>query len=111
MIMSLLEEDLGNSLTANQVAKYLKTSSVTVRNNYESLGGIRLGSRYIFFEKSIINAILHRRKKTLDGAGNTSEEKVPQRFLDETGSETMGNTRKRKAKKKSYIKDNHNLID
>lgn len=55
--MSLLTEQLGKRLTAQEVAEYLDIDAETVRRYYNSLGGIRLGRLILFFENLIIEAI------------------------------------------------------
>ena len=57
---SFLQETLGNCLTAREMADYLGCDITTVYRNYKSLGGIRIGSSYRFFEKRIIDAVLGR---------------------------------------------------
>ena len=53
----LLKQELGKKLTVNDVAEFLGVDKKTVRENYKKLGGMRLGRRYLFFERSIINAV------------------------------------------------------
>lgn len=55
--MSALTETLGKRLTAQEVAEYLGVDAETVRRYYNSLGGIRLGRLFLFFENLIIQAI------------------------------------------------------
>ncbi len=107
----MIDNSLGKTLTVNEVASYLRVSPVTVRSNYLSLGGFRLGSRYLFFEKSLINAILHKEQKSLDGTSRLSEQDISKEFFDEKGSQSMGSDDKKISSQKSYIEDTHNLID
>ena len=58
--MKIIQENLGRSLSAESVAKYLGLDVKTVRQYYRELGGMRLGRRYLFFERSIVNAIQKR---------------------------------------------------
>jgi hypothetical protein len=55
--METLNESLGKSYSAQEVAEYLKIDVKTVRKYYRKLGGVRLGRQYLFFEKEIYNAI------------------------------------------------------
>ncbi|RLA98971.1 MAG: hypothetical protein DRG83_13835, partial [Deltaproteobacteria bacterium] len=64
-----LREELGHVLTAKQLACYLGVDERTVRQYYRELGGVRLGRRYLFFEKGVIDAIQKRTKM-----GGPSEE-------------------------------------
>ncbi len=52
-----MEKELGNRMTSEELAEFLGVNVKTVRQYYKKFGGIRLGSRYIFFERRIINAI------------------------------------------------------
>lgn len=52
-----MEKELGKSITSGEVADFLGVNVKTVRQHYKKLGGIRLGRRYIFFEKGIVNAL------------------------------------------------------
>lgn len=55
--MNTLTDTLGKRLTAQEVAEYLGVDAETVRRYYNSLGGIRLGRLFLFFENLIIHAI------------------------------------------------------
>ncbi len=55
--MNHLEEELGKALRPKEVAKYLGLDEKTVRLYYQKLGGMRLGRRYVFFERRIIDAV------------------------------------------------------
>ena len=50
-------EDLGKKISPEALADYLGVNVKTVRQYYKELGGIRLGSRYVFFEKGIVYAV------------------------------------------------------
>ena len=52
-----MNEKLGRSMSAKQVAAYLKIDVKTARKYYRELGGIRIGRRYLFFEEEVYNAI------------------------------------------------------
>ena len=55
--MKLLDEHIGKALSAEEVADYIGCDVKTVRKHYEDLGGMRLGRHYLFFERSIIDAV------------------------------------------------------
>jgi excisionase family DNA binding protein len=55
--LEILEEKLGNMLGTKEVAKYLGIDRRTVIKYHQKLGGVRLGRRYMFSEKEVINAI------------------------------------------------------
>jgi hypothetical protein len=55
--MNMLTDKLGKKLTAQEIAEYLDVDAETVRRYYSDLGGIRLGSRILFFENLVIEKI------------------------------------------------------
>ena len=58
--MDQIKNHLGQVLGAKQIADYTGLDVKTIRKYYRELGGIRLGSRIVFFEKEFINAIQKR---------------------------------------------------
>ena len=60
--MKIIQENLGQTLSTKAVAKLLRLDVKTVRQYYRELGGMRLGRRYLFFERSIVNAIQNKNK-------------------------------------------------
>ena len=48
-----MEEKLGKRITPEELAMFLGVNVKTVRQYYRELGGIRLGSRYIFLKKEL----------------------------------------------------------
>jgi DNA-binding transcriptional regulator YhcF (GntR family) len=52
-----MEEELGKRLMPDELAEFLGVNVKTVREHFRELGGIRLGSRYIFFERRLIDAV------------------------------------------------------
>lgn len=87
-----LDKHIGKPLNTKQVANYLGVDEKTVRQYYEQLGGIRLGKKYIFFERRLIVAIqtqgqMDRLLQTDDREGTIQEgEGIP----GEKGSDCMG---------------------
>ena len=80
----LLKNELGSPLKPKEVAEYLGLDEDTVRKYYRALGGIRLGSRYLFFERRICDAILQFSEEEMGSlcektgnaeAGSVQEEK------------------------------------
>lgn len=106
----MILEELGAALSAKEVSTYLKVSVDTVRTNYKTLGGKRVGSRYIFFEKLLINAILRREQKEMGWAGSTPWEKVSEDFCQKDGCKNLGNKEKKRIRKKRIVEDRHNLV-
>ena len=63
----LLQNELGNPLTTEEVAGYLGIDEGTVRRYYQELGGTRIGKKkIIFFERRLINAVLRQEEETMD---------------------------------------------
>ena len=66
--MLVLEQELGKILRTKEVAQYLRLDEKTVMSHYKKLGGMRLGRRYVFSEKELINAIQKRTEMECPGA-------------------------------------------
>ena len=58
----MLDKELGKNLGTKEVAQYLGLNEKTVRLYYQKLGGMRVGRRYMFFERRLIDAISERTK-------------------------------------------------
>jgi DNA-binding transcriptional regulator YhcF (GntR family) len=52
-----MEEELGKKLTVQELATFLGVNEKTVRKHSQELGGIRLGRKFIFFERKVIDAL------------------------------------------------------
>ncbi len=106
--MKLLEEKLGKALRTKDIAKYLGVDEKTVREYYQLLGGIRLGRRYIFFEKEVINAIQKRAQMGWSGAKAREEERegVP----DKERGTAMGSRDEAEIRRRLAQIDRHNLF-
>ncbi len=106
--MKIIQENLGQSLSAKAVAEYLGLDVKTVRKYYRELGGIRLGSRILFFEKEFINAIQTRSKLDCPGSEEWAEtgESVP----DEERGSGVGSQDAAKTRKRLEQEDRHGLF-
>lgn len=107
--MDLLTAELGERLTVNDVAAYLKVDARLVRKHYEKLGGVRLGQRrFIFFERRLINALLQQEKsqKTMDGSDLVERESQKEIIQDQERVNNMGGKRK----KKESLYDGHGIF-
>jgi len=60
--INILEQELGKALRTKDVAQFTGLDEKTVRKYYQELGGMRLGRRYVFFERRLIDAISNRTK-------------------------------------------------
>jgi hypothetical protein len=103
-----IKDQLGQVLRAKTVAEYLGLDVKTVRKYYRDLGGIRLGSRIVFFEKEFINAIQTRIKLDRPGAKEWVEtrESVP----DEENGNGVGIRDAAKTRKRLDQEDRHGLF-
>ena len=106
--MKIIQENLGQPLSAKTVADYLALDVKTVRKYYRELGGIRLGSRIVFFEKEFINAIQTRTQ--LDRPGSKVRAETGESVPDEERSSAVGSEDAAKARKRLEQEDRHGLF-
>ena len=85
--MEVIQEDLGQVLSAEEVAEYLGLDVKTVRQYYRELGGMRLGRKYLFFERRMINAIQERTE--MDSPSEEGREEGQQGISNEEGSHML----------------------
>lgn len=107
--MDKIKSELGQAYTAKDVADYTGLSVTTVRSNYSSLGGVRVGTRYIFFEKKVIDAILRQDKKTMGRPGSSKGIEKTEVVQDQKRGQGVG----RRDQKAGFTEkqDRHNLLD
>ena len=86
--MKILEEQLGQTMTAQEVAEYLKIDVQSVRKYYLQLGGMRFGRAYRFFERRINDAI--QAQWEMASAGQVEWPDQTQDIPDKKGSNTVG---------------------
>lgn len=106
--MKILEQHLGQALSAEEVAHYLGLDVKTVRKYHQHLGGIRLGRRFVFFEKEIVNAI--QKRTTMDCPSEEGREEAEQGFPDEEGGHRVGNEDAAKTRRRLEAEDCHNIF-
>ena len=104
----MIQEDLGQVLSAEEVAKYLDLDVKTVREYYRELGGMRLGRKYLFFERRMINAIQERTEMDSPSAERW-EEKGEGVSDKETGFD-MGRENEAKTRQRVEREDRHGLF-
>ena len=106
--MENLDNKLGRALNAKDLAAYLGLDPKTIRKYYRELGGIRLGSRIVFFEKEFINAIQKRTELDCPSAERRAEtgESVP---YEERGNR-VGSRDAAKTRKRLEQEDRHGLF-
>jgi hypothetical protein len=106
--MKIIQENLGQTLSTKAVAKLLGLDVKTVRQYYRELGGMRLGRRYLFFERSIVNAIQKRTELDCPSAEEWTE--TGEGVFDEEASVDVGNQDAAKARQRLEREDRHGLF-
>jgi hypothetical protein len=84
----MLQEGLGQALSSKAIAEYIGLDEATVRKYYQSLGGIRIGTKYLFFEKEVLNAIQKRTHMDWSDTEGWPEDREAVR--DEEGGPALG---------------------
>jgi len=97
----MFEKGLGKSVTPKELSEYLGVNVKLVRQNYKQLGGMRLGYRFIFFEKGVENAI--RKEWEMESPSEEERKEKGKDLQDKEGSTGMGeqNTSVRKRMEKT----------
>ena len=103
-----MNEKLGRSMSAKQVAAYLKIDVKTARKYYKELGGIRIGRRYLFFEEEVYNAI--QTWKEIHRAVQEEREKERENFQHEKRSSCLGRGDAAEIRHRLVREDKHNLF-
>ncbi|MCM2285782.1 MAG: hypothetical protein NDI81_13430 [Desulfobacula sp.] len=103
-----MEKELGKSLKVKEVAEFLGVNEKTVRQYYKKLGGMRLGSRYIFFEGRVLNAISNEEWE-LEGPGEKEWEEKGTNVQDEKRGNSMGK-QPSAVRRRVGREDRHNLF-
>ena len=106
--MDQIKKHLGQVLSANQIADYTGLDVKTIRKYYRELGGIRLGSRIVFFEKEFINAIQKRTELDRPSAEGRAEagESIP----DQSRGSRLGSRHEAKVRERLEREDRHGLF-
>ena len=104
----MIQEDLGQVLSAEEVAKYLGLDVKTVRQYYHELGGMRLGRKYLFFERRMINAIQKRTEMDCPSAERGAE--TGEGISEEAGSVDVGSQNEAKTRRRVEREDRHGLF-
>jgi hypothetical protein len=106
--VQIINQELGQCLSAREVAKFLNLDEKTVRLHYRSLGGMRLGRRFVFFERRLINAIQTRTEMDSPSAQGRAEE--GENISDEDRSDGLGVQDAKKVRKRLEREDRHGLF-
>ena len=65
--------DFGRRMTVKEVADFLGVSIATVYKKYADLGGMRVGRKYVFFEKRFIDALNLNGKSEVKGKSEVGD--------------------------------------
>ena len=106
--MKIIQENLGQTLSTKAVAKLLGLDVKTVRQYYRELGGMRLGRRYLFFERSIVNAI--QKETQMDSPSAEGWEEEGESVSDEETGFDVGSQNEAKTRQRVEREDRHNLF-
>ena len=106
--MDQINKQLGQVLNTKQIADYTGLDVKTIRKYYRELGGIRVGSRILFFEKEFIDAIQTRIK--LDRPDSEKWAETGESVPDEERSSAVGSEDAAKARKRLEQEDRHGLF-
>jgi hypothetical protein len=114
--MTRINEELGRPMTAREIAAYLDIDVKTARKYYQELGGVRIGSRYKFFEMEVCDAVQKIRSEGRQDKNRiyrTSEKKREEggkTVQDEERGAGMGNEDEKSIKRRLAKKDQHGLF-
>jgi hypothetical protein len=103
-------------MSAQELAAYLNIDVKTARKYYQELGGVRIGSRYKFFEMEVCDAVQKNRsegRKDKNHIYRTSEKKREEdrkAIQDEKRGTDVGNENEKSIKRRLAKKDQHGLF-
>jgi hypothetical protein len=102
------DDELGKRLTAEEVAVLFKMNVKKVRTMYKELGGMRLGRTYVFFERSVKDAI--QKRTEVDSPSEERREATGEGVSDEEASIAVGKQDAAKTRKRLEREDLHGLF-
>jgi hypothetical protein len=106
--MPVLENELGRRMSAEEVANYLGLDEKTVRQYHRELGGMRLGRLFLFFERSVLNAL--QKRTEMDCPSAEGWEETGKGISDTEGSDGLGNQDAPKSTRRMEREDRHGLL-
>lgn len=104
-----MEEELGKKLTVQELAEFLGVNEKTVRKHSQELGGIRLGRKFIFFERKVIDA-LSNEKWEMESPSEKEWKTQREDIQDKERSTGMGK-QTAVVRRRVGRTDPHNLLD
>lgn len=111
-----IDKKLGRLMSAQEVAAYFDIDVKTARKYYQELGGMRIGSRYKFFEMEVCNAVQKigsQGRKDTNRIYRTSEEEREEggkTIQDEKRGSDVGVENEKLVRKRLEQKDRHGLF-
>ena len=105
--MQVYENELGPRLSVEDVANYLGLDEKTVRQYYRELGGMRLGRLFLFFERSVLNAL--QKGTEMDCPSAEGWEETGKDVSDAEGSDSLGSQDAPKTTRRMEREDRHGL--
>jgi hypothetical protein len=103
------DDELGKRLTAEEVAVLFKMNVKKVRSMYKELGGMRLGRTYVFFERSVKDAI--QKRTEVDSPSEERREATGESVSNQEAGIAVGKQDAAKTRKRVERADRHGLFD
>lgn len=107
-VSRLMEKELGRPLRPEDMAHYLGLDEKTIRLYYRELGGIRLGRRFLFFEKEVLNAI--QKRAEVDRPGENKWDEEGKSLPEQEGGIKLGERKPSKSRADLAKEDKHDIL-
>ena len=107
--MTIISNELGKTMSAQEVATYLNVDIKTVRKYYKELGGVRLGRHYKFFEREMVHAIQDWKKVESSSAKRRTQTR--ENIQQQEGGNRLGKRNAEKTRHRLVREDRHGLLD
>jgi hypothetical protein len=107
--MTYLKKNLGETISVKELAEYLNINEKTVREHYLDFNGIKVGNRYRFFEREVINAI-QKSQKQIYSSGQEERSATGESLSDAEGGESVGSQDEKAVRRRVERQDKHGLL-
>ena len=101
------KDGFGKRMTAEEVAVRMKMNVKKVRSMYKELGGMRLGRTYVFFERSVKDAI--QKRTEVDSPSEERREATGEGVSNQEAGIAVGKQDAAKTRKRMEREDRHGL--